>query len=100
MVRLTALPNEAIISGFKGSIDYYYNMGIPCARKWPRSPGKKRTPAVEAQWPAFSIAAREWSMLSETVQDAYRALAQSSGLDGRDLQVRGYLTSLYRNEIP
>ena len=100
MAKLTALPAYAIISGFKGVIDYYVHDGIPCVRKWPRSPGKTRTPDVEAQWPAFRQAAREWSLLSEAMQAAYYALAQSSGMNGRDLQVRGYLSGLYRNELP
>lgn len=100
MAKLTVLPSQAIISGFKGSIDFYEYLGIPVARMWPRSPGKVRAPAVEAQWPAFATAAREWINLSPVVQEAYRSLAQSSGLDGRDLQVRGYLSGLYRYEIP
>lgn len=100
MAKLTALPEQTIISGFKGTIDYYVYMGIPVARSWPRSPGKHRAPAVEAQWPSFSTAAKEWSKLSPAVQAAYYSLAQSSGLDGRDLQVRGYLSGLYRYDIP
>ena len=100
MAKILAMPNEAIISGFKGTIDYYFNMGIACCRAWPRSPGKKRSPLVEAQWPAWSVAAKEWNNLSQTVKDAYNLLATNSGLSGRDMQVRAYLTGLYRYPTP
>lgn len=100
MATLTALPETAIISGFKGSVDFYVYMGIPVARSWPRSPGRLRAPSVEAQWPVFSYAAKEWNNLSPDVQAAYNELAQSSGLDGRDLFTRGYISGLYRYELP
>ena len=90
----------AIISGFKGTIDYYEWMGIPVARSWPRSPGKHRTPDVEAQWQPFAYAAREWRNLSPVVREAFNKMAQHSGMSGRDLQVRSYLKGLYRYAIP
>jgi len=96
MVKLAVMPSLAIIDGFKGKIDFYEYMGIPVARKWPRSPGHKRAPAVEAQWAAFSYVAGAWSLLSDEVQEAYRALAVGSGLSGRDLFSRSYLKGLYR----
>ncbi len=100
MAKLTELPSEAIISGFKGTLDYYLWNGIAVCRKWPRSPGRSRSPAVEAQWPAFTFAAKEWKNLSKVVQDAYHKLATGSGLSGRDMQVRAYLTGLYRYPTP
>jgi hypothetical protein len=100
MVVITSMPSEAIISGFKGTIDFYEYMGLAVARTWPRSPGRKRAPAVEAQWENWAYAAREWRNLSPTVQDAYRALGHSSGLSCRDLQVRGYLAGIYKYAIP
>lgn len=100
MAKLLKLPGAKIISGFKGSVDFYLWMGIPVARAWPRSPGKHRAPAVQAQWISFTYAAREWRNLSETVRQAYNAMAADGGLDGRDLQVRGYLMGLYRYPIP
>lgn len=100
MAKLTALPSQAIIDGFKGTVDFYLYMGIPVARAWPRKPTGRRSTAVQAQWPAFTIAATEWKKLSTIVQDAYRQLATNSGLTGRDMQVRSYLTGLYRYPIP
>jgi hypothetical protein len=49
-----------------------------------------------AQWPVFSLAAKEWKYLSKTVQDSYVKFATNSGLSGRDLMIRSYLTGLYR----
>ncbi|GAI00479.1 unnamed protein product [marine sediment metagenome] len=100
MAKLLALPSTAIIDGFKGTIDFYVHRGIPCARAWPKSPGKARSPAVMAQWPFFAYASKEWSHLSPIVQEAYNSLATNSGLSGRDMQVRAYLTGLYRYPTP
>ncbi len=100
MAKLLALPSLAIIDGFKGTIDFYVHRGIPCARAWPKSPGKARSPAVMAQWPFFAYAAKEWRNLSPVVQEAYNSLATNSGLSGRDMQVRAYLTGLYRYPTP
>lgn len=90
------MPSLDIIAGFKGTIDFYLWKGIPCARSWPRSPGKVRAPAVMAQWSAFAYSASEWLNLAPIVQDAYKALASNSGLSGRDMFTRSYLSGLYR----
>lgn len=93
---LKVLPEQAIISGFRGKVDFYVHCGTPCARKWPRSPGKSRSPAVEAQWPIFSDAAKLWNELSAEVQAAYNKLAESTALTGRDIFAKSYITGLYR----
>jgi len=100
MAKLLVMPHQAIIDGFKGTVDFYYWMGIPVARGWPKSPGKMRSPAVRAQWPLWKYVASEWLNLSEAMQDAYRELATNSGLSGRDMFTRAYLTGLYRYPIP
>jgi len=100
MVVLTELPNEDIIRGLKGTVDFYLYMGAAVARSWPRSPGKQRAPAVEAQWLSFTLASKEWHNLSPIVQEAYNDLSVNSGLTGRDMQVRAYLSGLYRYPTP
>jgi len=105
MAKLTNLPALDIISGFKGTIDYYINYqssdpetrgkGIPCARKWPRSPGHKRAPAVEAQWAAFTYPAAHWNSLSPEIQDAYNKMASGTGLSGRDMFTRSFIKGIY-----
>lgn len=100
MARLEKMPELDIIAGYKGKIDFYYWKGIPVARAWPKSPGRHRSTRVAAQWPAFTYAAREWANLDPIVQAGYREMAYHGGLSGRDLQVRSYLTGLFRPDIP
>lgn len=100
MAKIRKMPSQGIIDGFKGTLDFYFNMGIPCVRSWPKSPGKLRSEPVMSGWPAFAYAASEWSNLSPVVQDAYRKLATNSGLSGRDMFTRAYLTGLYRYPTP
>ncbi|MBA7567137.1 hypothetical protein ES708_08837 [subsurface metagenome] len=94
MAKIKKLPGTAIINGFKGVLDYYVWKGIACVRRWPRSPGHRRAPAVEAQWSAFSEATKLWQLLSPEVQDAYNQMAAGTHLTGRDIQVKTYLTNL------
>ena len=100
MAKLKALPSMAIISGFKGKLDYYLHDGQVCVRRWPRSPGHRRAPAVEAQWPAFTASAGLWNQLSQEIRDAYNEMASGTGLSGRDMFTRSYLTGLYRYDFP
>jgi hypothetical protein len=100
MAKLLVMPHQDIIDGFKGAVDFYVYMGIPCARAWPKSPGKQRSPAVMARWPIFSFASKEWPNLSQAVQNAFIELATDSGLSGRDMFMRAYLSGLYRYPIP
>lgn len=100
MAKLVEMIGEKVISGFKGKLDFYYYMGIPCVRRWPKSPGSRRAPQVEAQWPAFSYAAKEWGNLSAAIQRTYEELATGSALTGRDMFQRSFLSGLYRNPPP
>lgn len=93
MARLAALPESAIISGYKGTVDFYLWKGLAVARAWPRTPGKKRAASVEAQWPVFADAAALWNTLAPEVQDAYNRMASGSTLSGRDMQVKMYINA-------
>jgi hypothetical protein len=92
LAKIKKLPSQAIISGFKGKLDYFVHDGQPCVRSWPRSPGKRRSLGVEAQWPAFRYAAQAWITLPEEIKDAYRKMAENTGLTGRDMFSRSYLS--------
>lgn len=98
MAIITSMPQEAIISGFKGVLDYYYYMGLACVRRWPRSPGHLRTPAVMSTWSAFAEASRLWNTLSIPIRDAYETMASDTGLSGRDMFQRCYLSG-YKKTI-
>lgn len=93
LAKIKKLPSQAIISGFKGKLDFYVHDGQSCARSWPRSPGKRRSLNVEAQWPAFRYATQAWITLPEDIKDAYRKMAENTGLTGRDMFTRSYLQS-------
>lgn len=91
---------EKVISGFRGTLDFYYYMGLACVRRWPRSPGRRRTPAVQAWWAPFTYAVHEWNNLSPEVRRTYEEMCTGSGLNGKDLFQRSYMKGLYRNPIP
>ena len=99
-MKLDALPAQSIIDGLKGVLDFYNHKGINCVRTWPRSPGHRRAPAVEAQWAAFGYAASEWKNLSPQVQQAYNDLAQGTAYTGREWFMRGYITGIYEYPKP
>ncbi len=94
MAKIGALPGLAVIKGFRGVLDYYVWMGIACVRSWPRSPGRKRAPAVEAQWSAFSEASKKWTTLSPEVQEAYKRMSAGTSWSGRDIFTKTYLNPL------
>jgi len=92
MAKIDKLPGLEVISGFKGSVDFYEYMGIAVARKWPRSPGHNRAPAVQAQWAAFTQANQLWASLSIAVKAAYNQMAVSTNLTGKDIFVKSYIS--------
>lgn len=100
LARLLQLPHQGIIDGFKGVVDFYVHRGIPCARAWPRKTTIPQTTGEKAAQVPFSYASKEWVNLSPIVQSAYKELAVNSGLSGRDMQVRAYLSGLYRYPTP
>jgi len=95
MGKLKVMPQQAIIDGFKGTIDFYVYMGIPCFRKWPKSPGKLRAPAVMATWASFSYIANKWLLLPDEIRAAYEEMASGTGMTGRDMFTRSYLSGLF-----
>lgn len=96
MTVLKNLPELAVIRGFKGILDFYVWMGLPVVRRWPRSPGTRRTPEVEAQWSAWRYASQNWQSLSPRVQEAYRLTASGLDWSGRDLFMKSYLMDYFR----
>lgn len=100
MAIIKAMVGQKVIDGFKGVIDFYFNMGIPCARSWPKSPGKSRSAPVMAQWPIFSEAARLWRQLSPEVKEAYNEMAAVTNLTGKDMFFRGYISGTLRFYAP
>lgn len=100
MAIIKEMPGQKIIDGFKGKLDFYYYMGIPVCRKWPRSQGKSQTPASIAQWPFFTYASQGFITISPFVREAYFAVARDCGLHAKDWFMRGYMTGIYKYPIP
>ena len=100
MGKLAEMPSQAVISGFKGVVDFYDYCGIPCFRKWPVYTSKKRSPAVEAQYSAFGYSAALWKSLSREIQETYNTMATGTGLTGRDMFTRAYIKGLFTYSPP
>jgi hypothetical protein len=96
---LLALPEQAIIDGWKGTVDFYLHCGTPCARKWPRPPSGPRAPDVIAQYAAFAYASRLWNLLSPEVQGSYIEMARGTRLSGRDMAQKAYLSGTLQYEF-
>lgn len=92
VARLLVLPEQSIIDGFKGTIDFYVWNGKNVARTWPRSPGHRRSLAVEAQWPVWTDAAKLWSQLSPEIQAAYNDMVAGTDFTGKDMFTRSYIS--------
>ncbi|MBA7645467.1 hypothetical protein ES703_53225 [subsurface metagenome] len=91
MVRLKVMPQQAIVDYWKGIVDFYYCMGIPCARKWPHWPKRVSYPLEKANQDSFAYAAQAWKNLPEYVKLLYQDMAAGIGLNRRDLFMRSYL---------
>jgi len=91
MAVIDALPSKSIISGARGTLDYYCYKGLNVVRMWPRSPGIDRTWQVLATASQFSAAQAGSKTLSPTVKASYDYLAQSAPYTWRDWLTRLYL---------
>jgi hypothetical protein len=91
MAKLSALPEEAIINGFKGSVDFYVCRTIPCARAWPRARTVPFTPQEKANWPIFAIATRIWPLLDSETRESLERMTPAASLSARDLATKLYL---------
>jgi len=92
MAIIKALPGMKIIRGFRGILDFYFWMGIPCVRRWPKKPTGNRSQNVVAQWPAWSYVGKAWDGLPADIKDMWNRQASGTSLTGRDLFTRGYLS--------
>lgn len=96
MAIITEMLGEKVISGFRGVLDYYYYMGIPCVRSWPKKPSAERSPAVRAQWPIWGYITKHWNYLPPEIRRAYEQTATGSSLTGRDLFIKAFISSYFR----
>jgi hypothetical protein len=96
MARLTNLPAQQLIDGFKGVLDYYLWLGIPCARKWPVWHKREPTAAEYANQELFAAVVTAWNDVDAVSRKAFFDLAVGTGLTARDMYVRASMKGLYR----
>lgn len=94
MAVLSKLPSEAVISSFKGVVDFYLWKGIPCARKWPTWPKRQAYPEERANQDDFAYANKLFSQLPDYLQQQYRNMAASTSFTGKDLFIRAYMKGI------
>jgi len=91
MAVLERLPEQQIIDGFKGVIDFYLWKGIPCARKWPTWRPYRFSPVQQENQAAFAYAVALWPTLDPIVKAQWNSMAGGTARTGRDLFLRAYL---------
>lgn len=96
MAKITAMPNQAIIDGFKGTIDFYLYMGIPCARKWPVWRPREPHPDERVNQDDFTRINQAASSLPLEFITAYKAMAQGTPFTWKDFMVRSFMRGLWR----
>lgn len=94
MVRLGALPNQAIIGGFKGKIDFYLWKGIPCARRWPRWRKRKASPAEAAAQEAFAYINQMAAFIPTFIRAQYVRQVTGTPFSWKDLLVKAYISGI------
>lgn len=91
------MPEEAIISGFRGKLDFYYWLGMPICRTWPRSPTGPRSPNVTIRYAPFGYINSIAKYLPEYLRQQYVQAAQGTGLSWKDYLVRAYMSGISYN---
>lgn len=95
MAKLLRLPEQSIIDGMAGTIDYYYWKGIPCARSWPKKPSMPRSPAVQARNAEFAAIARSMPSVAPEARAAAEVMARQSPLTWKDVYTSILLGGTY-----
>lgn len=94
MAKLTQMPEQAIIDGFKGKLDFYAWKGIPCVRMWPRYFTRKPHPAEAANQQRFAYINQLASTLPAYIIDQYKAMAVGTPFSWKDLLVQSYIKGM------
>lgn len=94
MAVITRLPEQALIDGFKGHVDFYVHKGQVCARRWPRYYPRTPTTPEKANQDAFAYAMKTWASLPLFIQRQYWRMAVSTPFKAQDIYIRTYLSGL------
>ena len=91
MTRLEQLPEDSIIKGLKGTVDFYYWKGIPVARQWPRKANYTPSPQEQTSRQNFGDNLTALSSLPEEMITGVPAALQNNGWTWRD----AWVSSIY-----
>lgn len=94
MVVLARLPEQAIIDGFKGTVDFYMYKDTACARSWPHYYPRTPTAPERANQDAFAYINRVARDLPPYILDQFKRMAQSTPFTWKDLLVRSYIRGI------
>jgi len=100
MAKLTALPHQSIIDGFKGTLDFYVWRGIPCVRSWPRKPLLPRSPAVQRTAAVFGYLATFFTDTPANIRDRASAIGDGTSWTWRDVRYRAAYGNLIEASAP
>jgi len=95
MAKLEKLPEQWIIDGFKGTIDFYEWKGIAVARKWPVFQPYPFSEAQKDNQAAFAYINKLYSQLSLSVIVGYTLLAARTSQTPKDYIVRAYMKGMF-----
>lgn len=98
MSKLLNLPEQSIIDGFKGTLDFYIlrlnpsdEAGMVCCRTWPRYNPEAYSGESKIMQPYFAYINQMAPFISQEIKDSYTAMAAGTGLSWKDMMVRCYL---------
>lgn len=94
MVVLKKLPSQAIVDGFKGTVDFYMYKDTACARSWPRYYPRDPTAPERANQDAFAYVNQVARDLPVFIVDQYKRMAASTPFSWKDLIVRAYISGI------
>lgn len=94
MARIDILPEQSIIDGYKGKLDFYVHKGQPCVRSWPRYTPRQPYPLEKANQQAFAYINKLWTTIPPFIRQQYQRMAIGTDFRAQDIFVRGYMHGL------
>jgi len=88
-----------IVDSLRGVLDFYTWCDLNIVRSWPRAPGRTRAPAVVATQVPFAYINTVASTLPADVIDAYKELADGTGLSWKDFVCRLYINASLKDHL-
>ena len=85
MAVIAKMPNQKIVDGLRGVIDFYLWKGVAVARMWPYWPPRKPHPREKANQDEWGKIARAARTLPPNIVQAYKDMARGTPYTWRDL---------------